>query len=55
LLIALQTGSNELVSDFGSWHTLWGQMNRFQRLTPSSNPLMMPNHSSAIHFFVVGS
>lgn len=33
LLTALQTASSKLVSDFGSWRTPWGQINRFQRLT----------------------
>jgi acyl-homoserine-lactone acylase len=33
LLQALATASAKLESDFGSWRTPWGDINRFQRLT----------------------
>ena len=32
-LQALATASDKLTSDFGSWRTAWGDINRFQRLT----------------------
>lgn len=31
LLKALQTGSDKLASDFGTWKTPWGEINRYQR------------------------
>ena len=33
LLQALSTASDKLASDFGTWKTPWGDINRFQRLT----------------------
>jgi acyl-homoserine lactone acylase PvdQ len=33
LLASLSTASERLVSDFGTWKTPWGEINRFQRLT----------------------
>jgi acyl-homoserine-lactone acylase len=33
LLEALSAASTKLESDFGSWRTSWGEINRFQRLT----------------------
>jgi acyl-homoserine-lactone acylase len=33
MLQALATASDKLTSDFGSWKTPWGDINRFQRLT----------------------
>ena len=33
LLQALSTASAKLASDFGTWKTAWGDINRFQRLT----------------------
>ena len=33
LLRALQTASDRLAEDFGTWRTPWGRINRFQRLT----------------------
>jgi acyl-homoserine-lactone acylase len=33
LLQSLQTASDKLAADFGSWKTPWGDINRFQRLT----------------------
>jgi acyl-homoserine-lactone acylase len=33
LLQALSAASDKLESDFGSWKTQWGEINRFQRLT----------------------
>ncbi|OLC49597.1 MAG: acylase [Acidobacteria bacterium 13_1_40CM_65_14] len=33
LLQALSAASDKLASDFGSWKTQWGEINRFQRLT----------------------
>jgi acyl-homoserine-lactone acylase len=33
LLQALSVASDKLKSDFGSWNTPWGEINRFQRLT----------------------
>lgn len=33
LLRSLQVASERLAADFGSWRTLWGDINRFQRLT----------------------
>ena len=32
-LEALETVTNRLIQDFGSWRTQWGDINRFQRLT----------------------
>ena len=34
LLQSLATASDKLGSDFGTWKTAWGDINRFQRLTP---------------------
>jgi acyl-homoserine-lactone acylase len=33
LLLALAAASDKISSDFGSWKTPWGEINRFQRLT----------------------
>jgi acyl-homoserine lactone acylase PvdQ len=33
LLKALNTASDKLKADFGTWQTKWGEINRFQRLT----------------------
>ena len=33
LLQALSVASDKLASDFGSWKTPWGEINRYQRLT----------------------
>jgi acyl-homoserine-lactone acylase len=33
LLSALSTATDKLTSDFGSWKTAWGDINRYQRLT----------------------
>ena len=33
LLQALSSASDRLASDFGSWKTPWGEINRYQRLT----------------------
>jgi acyl-homoserine lactone acylase PvdQ len=33
LIEALVVASSKLESDFGTWHTPWGEVNRFQRLT----------------------
>ncbi len=33
LLTSLKAASEELVTDFGSWKTPWGEINRFERLT----------------------
>ena len=33
LLQALATASDKLTADFGTWKTVWGDINRFQRLT----------------------
>ena len=33
LLESLDTASDRLIADFGSWKTPWGDINRFQRLT----------------------
>ena len=33
LLASLSAASERLVSDFGTWKTPWGEINRFQRLT----------------------
>jgi acyl-homoserine lactone acylase PvdQ len=33
LLAGLAAASDKLTADFGSWHTPWGRINRFQRLT----------------------
>ncbi|MDX2206083.1 MAG: penicillin acylase family protein [Gemmatimonadales bacterium] len=35
MLAALATASDRLISDFGSWRTPWGEINRFQRLDDS--------------------
>ena len=32
LLMALDAASDQLIKDFGTWRTPWGQINRFQRL-----------------------
>ncbi len=32
LLTALASSTDKLTADFGTWHTQWGQINRFQRL-----------------------
>ncbi|MFZ2490090.1 MAG: penicillin acylase family protein [Thermoanaerobaculia bacterium] len=37
-LAALATASAKLASDFGSWKTPWGEINRFQRITPDVDP-----------------
>jgi acyl-homoserine-lactone acylase len=37
-LQALATASDKLASDFGSWKTPWGEINRFQRLTADVEP-----------------
>ena len=34
LLEALSAASDKLAADFGTWKTPWGDINRFQRLTP---------------------
>jgi acyl-homoserine lactone acylase PvdQ len=33
MLQGLATASDNLIADFGSWQTSWGEINRFQRLT----------------------
>jgi acyl-homoserine lactone acylase PvdQ len=33
LLGALSTATDKLTSDFGTWKTAWGEINRYQRLT----------------------
>lgn len=38
LLQALADASDRLTSDFGSWKTPWGEINRFQRLDDSITP-----------------
>jgi acyl-homoserine-lactone acylase len=38
LLKALATATDQLTTDFGSWRTPWGQINRFQRLTDDLAP-----------------
>ncbi len=38
LLEALLAASDKLTSDFGSWRTPWGQINRFQRLDDNITP-----------------
>jgi acyl-homoserine lactone acylase PvdQ len=38
LLNALVTASNQLTSDFGTWRTPWGEINRFQRITDDLAP-----------------
>jgi acyl-homoserine lactone acylase PvdQ len=35
MLQALAAASDRLASDFGSWKTPWGDVNRYQRLTPN--------------------
>jgi acyl-homoserine-lactone acylase len=37
-LEALATATDKLTADFGSWQTPWGDINRFQRLTPDVEP-----------------
>lgn len=37
-LEALAAASDQLANDFGSWKTPWGEINRFQRLTPEVEP-----------------
>jgi acyl-homoserine lactone acylase PvdQ len=34
LLEALSTATDKLTSDFGKWQTPWGEINRFQRISP---------------------
>jgi len=38
LLSALQSAVQRLERDFGSWHTPWGEINRFQRISPEIGP-----------------
>lgn len=38
LLQSLAAASDQLTSDFGTWKTPWGNINRFQRLDDSLNP-----------------
>jgi acyl-homoserine-lactone acylase len=38
LLGALSSAVQRLESDFGSWQTPWGQINRFQRISPEIGP-----------------
>ncbi len=38
LLAALSTAMDRLTSDFGTWQTPWGDINRFQRLDDSIQP-----------------
>ena len=38
LLEALAAASDKLASDFGSWKTPWGEINRFQRITDDLQP-----------------
>jgi len=38
LLQSLQSASDKLATDFGSWKTPWGEINRFQRLTDDIVP-----------------
>ena len=35
MLQALATASDKLVADFGKWQTPWGDINRFQRISPA--------------------
>jgi len=35
LLQALAAASDKLTADFGSWKTSWGEINRFQRISPA--------------------
>jgi acyl-homoserine-lactone acylase len=44
LLQALSVASDKLASDFGSWKTPWGDINRFQRLT---GDIVQPFNDSA--------
>ena len=38
LLNALAAASDSLQADFGTWHTTWGTVNRFQRINDSIEP-----------------
>ena len=38
LLQSLAAASDKLASDFGTWKTPWGDINRFQRITDDINP-----------------
>ncbi len=38
LLLSLAAASDKLASDFGTWKTPWGDINRFQRITDDINP-----------------
>jgi len=38
LLAALAAASDSLAADFGTWHTPWGAINRFQRINDSIEP-----------------
>jgi len=38
LLEALAAATDSLTADFGTWHTPWGSINRFQRLNDSIEP-----------------
>jgi acyl-homoserine lactone acylase PvdQ len=38
LLKALKTASDRLTTDFGTWQTAWGDINRFQRLDDAITP-----------------
>jgi len=38
LLQALAAATDSLTADFGTWHTAWGAINRFQRINDSIGP-----------------
>jgi len=54
LLNALVTASNQLTSDFGTWRTPWGQINRFQRITDDLAPKFTDASASIPVPFVPG-
>jgi acyl-homoserine lactone acylase PvdQ len=54
LLKALATASDQLTSDFGTWRTPWGQINRFQRLTDDLAPKFTDEGASIPVGFVPG-
>ncbi len=46
LLQALETACDKLTTDFGSWRTPWGEVNRFQRLTDDITPTFTDSGAS---------
>jgi acyl-homoserine lactone acylase PvdQ len=54
LVQALETASDQLAADFGTWRTPWGEINRFQRLTDELAPKFTDAGASTPVPFVPG-